>query len=366
MFQVLVINPGSTTTKIALYNDETEQHSHTFDHSTEDLHPFDSILDQYNFRCELVQDWLSNNNIDLQQIDAFVGRGGLVCPIPGGTYLVDEDLIHDLKTGIQGEHASNLGGLIAAYFARQTDKPAYIVDPVVVDELQDVARLSGHPALPRKSIFHALNQKAVARQVAADLGRAYHDLRLIVAHLGGGISIGAHCNGKVIDVNNALDGEGPYSPERSGTLPAGDLVRLCYSRSYSFKEITRFITGRGGLTAYLGTNDMETVEAQIAEPETRQKAELIYQGMAYQIAKAIGAMAAVLKGKVDVIVITGGISHNNKFVDTIKQYIDYIAPVVVIPGEKEMQALADGVLRILRDQESSKRYKESILDDNVV
>jgi butyrate kinase len=263
-------------------------------------------------------------------------------------------MLKDLKKAIQGEHASNLGAILAYELANPYDKPAFIVDPVVVDELEDIARLSGCPVLPRKSIFHALNHKAVARMAAAKLGRDYSSINLIIAHMGGGISVAAHRNGRVIDVNNALDGEGPYSPERSGTLPAGDLVRLCFSGKYNMKSILKMVKGQGGIVAYLYENDMRVVEEKINAGD--ENAKLIYQGMAYQVAKEIAAQGAVLKGKVDAIVLTGGVAYDTTFVQWIRERCEFMAPLLIFPGEQEMQALAWGAMRVLRNEEEAKSY----------
>jgi butyrate kinase len=290
----------------------------------------------------------------MSALNAVVGRGGLLKPIAGGTYRINPDMIHDLSRAKYGEHASNLGAVLAGRVAKKADCPAYIVDPVVVDEMADAARYSGHPLISRKSIFHALNQKAVARKAAQKLGKSYMQCRLIVAHMGGGISIGAHMNGRVIDVNNALDGEGPFSPERAGGVPAGDLIALCYSGRYPEKKMRRMLVGSGGLTAYLGTNDLREIERRIREAET--DAENVFNAMAYQIGKEIGAMAAALQGGVDGIVLTGGLAFSEAFVKAIEAHIDWIAPVQVFPGEAEMEALVEGAYRVLKGEEEEKSY----------
>lgn len=360
MHQIFVINPGSTSTKLALFQGEDNHFAQTVNHDTTALASFTSILDQFQFRLNAINDFIQHNQIDLETIDAFVGRGGLLKPIPSGTYIVDQHMLTDLKHSIGSEHASNLGALLAYELGKSHEKPAFIVDPVVVDELDDIARLSGHPAFQRKSIFHALNQKSAARMAAGELSKPYEALNLIVAHLGGGISIGAHKHGKVVDVNNALDGEGPYSPERSGTLPAGDLVKLCFSGSKTPKEVTRMIRGQGGMVAYLGTNDMRDILKRIKSNQDK-RAEQIYKGMAYQVAKTIGEMAVVLKGKVDAIILTGGIVYDNIIVKWITEFVEFIAPLFVYPGEGEMQALANGALRVLIGTENPKTYRENIL-----
>lgn len=286
-----------------------------------------------------------------------MGRGGLLKPVQSGVYAVNEQMIEDLKNCTYGEHASNLGGLIASDIARSLpDAKAYIANPVVVDEMSDLAKLSGHPLLPRRSIFHALNQKAVARDHAKQILKKYEDLNLIVVHLGGGITVGAHNKGRVKDVNQGLDGDGPYSPERSGTLPVGDLVKLCYSGKYSLPEIMKMIVGKGGLVAYLGTNSAQDVEQMAADGD--EYAKLIFDGMAYQVSKEIGAMAAVLSFDVDGILITGGIAHGKYFVNQIISYVHRLAPVHVYPGEDEMKALAMNGYRILRGETEALVYSQ--------
>jgi butyrate kinase len=354
--RILAINPGSTSTKIAVFEDLKEVFTKTLRHDVEELAPYNKIIDQYEFRKKIIIDCLKEENIPITSLDAVVGRGGLLKPIPGGVYKVNDALIDDLRREILGEHASNLGGILARCISGEAGNKvnAYIVDPVVVDEMDDIARPSGCPELPRVSIFHALNQKAVARRYAREIGKRYDDLNLIVVHLGGGITVGAHRRGRVVDVNNGLDGEGPYSPERAGTIPIGALVRLCYSRKYEFHEIKKMITGKGGLVAYLGTNNASEVEKMILEEDS--KAETIYKSMAYQIAKEIGAYSAVLKGKVDAILITGGLAHSEMIVDWIKERVSFIAEVKTYPGEDEMQALVESVYYALKGEQTIKEY----------
>lgn len=352
--RVLAINPGSTSTKIAVFDDEKPVFETTLRHPAEDINKFEKIYDQYEFRKSVILDTLSENEINLTKLSAVVGRGGLLKPIPGGTYVVTDRMIEDLKVGILGEHASNLGGILAHEIASGLNIPAFIVDPVVVDEMDDVARISGMPELDRKSIFHALNQKAVARRAGKDLEKPYELLNLVVAHMGGGVSVGIHKGGKVVDVNNALDGEGPFSPERAGGLPVGGLVKMCYSGDYSHGEIKKKLKGKGGLVAYLNTNDGREVSRMIDEGD--KKAELVYKAMAYQIAKEIGAGAAVLKGRVDAVVLTGGLAYDNRLVGWIREKVDYLGTVLVYPGEDEMIALAQGALRVLREEEQAKTY----------
>lgn len=355
VFRLLVINPGSTSTKIAIFDNEKPVMETTLRHTNEELAPYKTVADQFEFRKNVILDTLNANGINITKLNAVVGRGGLLRPMEGGTYNVNDVMLKDIKLAAMGQHASNLGALIAYEIAEQLNIPSFIVDPVVVDELADIARISGMPEIERISIFHALNQKAVARRAAKDLGKPYEELRLIMAHLGGGISVGAHINGRVVDVNNALDGEGPFSPERTGSLPVGGLVKLCYSGKYTIDELKKKIAGKGGLTAYLGTNDGREVEAMIQKGD--KKAELIYQAMAYQIAKEIGAIATVLEGKVDLICFTGGLAYDKTLIGWIKERVEFIGDIKVYPGEDEMIALAEGGLRVLRGEEQAKEYK---------
>ncbi|GFZ32773.1 putative butyrate kinase [Clostridium zeae] len=354
-YKILIINPGSTSTKIGVYEDEKELIVETLRHSSEEINAYATIYDQFQFRKDVILNVLKEKNFDVSTLDAVVGRGGMLKPIAGGTYAVNEVMLEDLKNGAQGQHASNLGGIIANEIASEIGKPAFIVDPVVVDELQDVARPSGVPELPRKSIFHALNQKAVAKRYAKENGKAYEDVNLVVVHMGGGVSVGAHKNGKIIDVNNALDGEGAFSPERSGSVPSGDLVKMCFSGKYSQDEIYKKIVGKGGFVAYLNTNDARDVEKLAAEGNA--EAKLVYDAFMYQVSKAIGEYAVVLKGKVDAIILTGGIAYGKVVTNTITSNVDWIAPVVVYPGEDELLALAQGTIRVLSGEEVAKEYK---------
>ncbi|MHB8055915.1 MAG: butyrate kinase [Candidatus Aminicenantales bacterium] len=352
--RLLIINPGSTSTKIAVYEDEHEVFSENIAHSTEDLAGYHKMVDQKDFRKEIVLKALAAREIDPRSFAAVVGRGGLLKPIRGGTYTVNARLIEDLIAGVQGEHASNLGGLIADEIARPFGLPAYIVDPVVVDELEDWARLTGFPEIRRRSIFHALNHKYTARLAAEALGRPYAELNLIVGHLGGGISVGAHDHGRVIDVNNALNGEGPIAPERAGTLPANDFAALCLSGQFTKDEIKKKIAGKGGMVAHLNTNDLRVVEKKIKEGDAR--AALVFEAMIITVAKQIGSAAAVLKGKVDAIVLTGGLMFSTDFVEGIKARVSFLGRIFIYPGENEMVALAAAGLRILKGEESAKTY----------
>jgi len=355
--QILAINPGSTSTKIAVYSNTKVEFLKNIRHPLEDLSKYKRVSDQYEYRKEIILKELADAHIELNKIEAVVGRGGLLKPIKSGIYIINERMKEDLKTDLLGEHASNLGGLIADDIAKSLpNAKAYIADPVVVDELEDVARIAGHPQFKRLSIFHALNQKAISRAYARLLNKKYDELNLIVAHMGGGISVGAHRKGRVIDVNNALDGEGPFSPERSGTLPAGQLVKVCFNEEMSKEEVMKMINGEGGLMAFFGTNSAYQIELLALEGDT--KARLIQDAMSYQVAKEIGSMAAVLHGDVDAIILTGGIANNTMVVEYIKKMVSFIAPVIIYPGEDEMHALAMNGLLVLKGDIVAKEYSE--------
>lgn len=354
IFRILVINPGSTSTKIGVFDNETCIFEKTIRHDVEKVAKFNRVIDQYDFRKAVILDQLDYEGINISKLSAVCGRGGLLRPIEGGTYEVNAAMLEDLRQGFNGEHASNLGGIIANEIAKGLHIPSYIVDPVVVDEFDDIARFSGVPEIPRKSIFHALNQKAVARRAAKDLGKAYDKVNLIITHMGGGITVGAHKNGKVIDVNNGLHGDGPFSPERAGTVPAGDLVALCYSGQYYRDEMMKKLVGQGGLVAYLQTSDAVEVENRIENGD--KVATETYEAMAYQIAKEIGSMSTVLEGQVDAIIMTGGLAYGKTFVEMISKRIDWIADTIVYPGENELQALTEGTLRVLRQEETPRIY----------
>ena len=352
---ILAINPGSTSTKFSLYEEEKMIFERSLSHSPEELSGYEKIADQFQFRKDLIVIELNGWKIDPANIAAVVGRGGLVKPIESGIYKVNKKMKEDLRTGISGQHACNLGGLIADDIASALPNAvAFIVDPVVVDELQSVARISGHPEIERKSIFHALNQKAVARVYAASVGRRYEDLHLIIAHMGGGVSVGAHKNGRVVEVNNALDGDGPFSPERSGGLPSGQLVDLCFSGRFSHDELKSMITGKGGMIAYLGTNNFKEICKMAAEGD--QKALLVRNASSYMVGKEIGAMAAVLNGEVDAIILTGGMAFQEDNINYIRSMVDFIAEVVIYPGEDEMKALAFNGLLALDGKIEIKTY----------
>ena len=356
MKRILAINPGSTSTKIAVYENTKVLFIKTLRHSAEELEGFEKITDQFQFRKDIILKELNDAEINVNSLSVIVGRGGLVKPIPSGVYEVNETMKEDLRNSPMGEHASNLGGLIADDIAKSLDGvKAYIVDPVVVDEMEDVARFTGNPKFQRLSIFHALNQKAIARTHAASLDRKYEDMNLIVVHLGGGVSVGAHYKGRVVDVNNALDGDGPFSPERTGALPAGQLAKLCFSGEYTHRQVKEMIKGKGGLVAYLGTNEAYKVEMDAKDGD--QKSIEIQDAMCYQVGKEIGCMAAVLKGEVDAIILTGGIAHNKYLVKYVSNMVGFIAPIAVYPGEDEMKALAMNGLRVVRGEVESKEYQ---------
>lgn len=353
--RVLAINPGSTSTKIAVYQNSKAIFLKTLRHSTDELDRFAKITDQYEYRKTMIYQELEQAEIRLNLIRAVVGRGGLVKPIPSGVYRVNEAMKRDLQDSPLGEHASNLGGLIADDIAKSLpNAEAFIADPVVVDEFHNLARYSGHPDFERVSIFHALNQKSVARSHSKSIMRKYEDLNLIVVHLGGGISVGAHRKGKVIDVNQALDGDGPFSPERSGTLPIGAVINAAFSGKYTLAEMKKMVKGNGGIAAYLKTNSAYDAEMRAADGD--EKAQEVFEAMAYQVAKEVGAMSTVLRGEVDGILITGGIANSRWFVNLIIERVFKIAPVHVYPGEDEMRALANNGLLVLKGEVSPKEY----------
>ncbi|EHK2401271.1 butyrate kinase [Clostridium perfringens] len=354
-YKLLIINPGSTSTKIGVYEGEKEILEETLRHSAEEILKYDTIFDQLDFRKEVILKVLKEKGIDINELDAVVGRGGMLKPIEGGTYEVNEAMVEDLKIGVQGPHASNLGGILSNEIAKEIGKRAFIVDPVVVDEMEGVARLSGVPELPRKSKFHALNQKAVAKRYAKEHNTSYEDVNLIVVHMGGGVSVGAHRKGRVIDVNNALDGDGPFSPERAGGVPSGELLEMCFSGKYSKEEVYKKLVGKGGFVAYANTNDARDLIKLSQEGD--EKGSLIFNAFIYQIAKEIGSMAVVLDGEVDAIVLTGGIAYSDYVTNAINKKVKWIAPMVVYGGEDELLALAQGAIRVLDGVEEAKIYK---------
>lgn len=353
--KLLTINPGSTSTKIAVYDGSRQLFVSTIRHSVDDLSRFKKVTDQFQFRKNLVVKTLKENGFDLE-FDAVVGRGGLLKPIPGGVYEINEVMLSEMERPLR-QHACNLGCLIASDIASAIPGcRALIADPGVVDELDDVARITGSPIMPRITTWHALNQRAIGRRYAAERkdGRRYEDLNLIICHLGGGISIGAHRRGRCVDVNNALDGDGPFSPERAGTLPAGSLIDLCYSGRYTIDELKKRISGKAGLAAHLGTNDVQAVVKSIEDGD--KKAELVLNGMIYQIAKSVGGAVVALGGEVDAILLTGGIAHSDYVTSRVRERVDFIAPVYVYPGEDEMLALAMNGLGALNGEIPIKEY----------
>ncbi|MGB9592937.1 MAG: butyrate kinase [Anaerolineae bacterium] len=353
MYRVLSINPGSTSTKVALYEDESPVFVEVIRHSADEIAQYKRIVDQYEFRRDVILRVLEEKGVDLKSLHAVVGRGGALPPVASGVYRINEWMLEDLRQP-KREHVSNLGAFIAREIAERAGVPAFIVDPVSVDEFEPIARISGLPEIERKSLSHALNLKAAARKAAKVLGKPYEELNLVVVHMGGGISVSPHRKGRMIDVNQALDGTGPFSPERAGGLPIGDLLRLAYSGKYTFDELWRRCVGGGGLVAHLGTNDAREVERRIAEGD--EHARLVYEAMAYQTAKEIGAMATVLKGEVDAIVLTGGLAHSEMLTGWIRERVEWIAPVLIFPGEDEMEAMTMGALRVLRGEEQAKEY----------
>ncbi len=354
IYRLLIINPGSTSTKVAVFDNEGELFENILRHSAEEIEGFGGIYEQFEFRKGVILETLRDKGMDLGDFDAIVARGGNMKPVAGGTYRINEAMLRDLRNGVMGEHASNLAASLAYNMAEGLGIPSYVVDPVIVDELDGLARFSGLPEIERRAKDHPLNQRAAARRAAKELCSEYDGLNFLVAHMGGGISIGVHKRGKIVDVNNVLDGDGPFSPERAGTLPVGSLIALCYSGDFTQEEMQRKITGGGGLVAYLGTNDGREVRKRIEKGD--KYAEQVYRAMAYQISKEIAAGAAVLKGDVDAIVLTGGLAYDSLLLSWIKERISFIAKVMTYPGEFEMNALAEGVLRVFRGEEREKNY----------
>ena len=356
MHKLLIINPGSTSTKIAVFQDKECVFKTNIKHSAEEIAPFEHIAEQYHFRKEVILNTLKEAGMELNDLSMVVGRGGLLKPLTSGIYEVNEAMKRDLVNSPVGEHACNLGGLIADDIAKSVGVKAYIADPVIVDEMEDVARFSGHPAFPRMSVFHALNQKMIARQHAAAVGKKYEELNLIGIHLGGGISVAAHKKGRVVDVNNALNGDGPFTPERSGALPSGPLMNACFSGKYTKKEIDLMLKGQGGFVAYLGTNDAMEVENRVKAGD--KEWELVYRAMAYQVAKEVGGLAAsAFSMDVDAIFVTGGMAYDKNFCKILDSHLGKIAPVCVYPGEDEMMALTLNGLMVLNGETVAKIYE---------
>jgi len=354
-FKILVINLGSTSTKVAIFENDIEVFTKSIQHSIDELYNFSTIWDQYEFRKSKILEELEKHKKSLKDIDCISSRGGTIKPIIGGTYLINQKMIDDARSGKYGTHVCSLGMLIAMDLGSQYNIKAITVDPPCIDEMCAYARYTGIPGISRKSSFHALNQKATARRCAAKLGKKYSEVNLVVSHLGGGISIAAHKKGKIVDVNNALDGEGPMSPERAGTIPAGDLVKMCFSGKYTEKEIMKKLNGEGGLFAYLGTRSGLEIEDRINNGDLTAKE--VFEAMAYQISKNIASCVAILEGNIDSIVLTGSLSYSERLVSLIKQRVGYIARIMLFPGENEMKTLAESALRFLSGNEMVKEYK---------
>lgn len=353
-FDVLTINPGSTSTKLAVYQGDKVLFEETVRHTMQEFADFNNVQEQFDFRWQVLRRVIDAFGYDVNNLDAVVGRGGLLRPVAGGTYMVTEKMLADLKTNKYGEHASNLGAMLAKKLADTLDIPSFIVDPVVVDEMLPIARFSGNELIARKSIFHALNHKAAGRKIAKKLGSDYEKLNFVIAHLGGGISVAAHRQGKAVDVNNALDGDGPFSPERSGSLPMNDFLEACFSGKWNKRELHDLIIGRGGMISYLGTNSMLEVEAKVKAGD--EKAIQAFDAMAYQVSKEIGACSTVLHGKIDAIILTGGLARSDLFTSEIIEQTNWIASVIIEPGEDELEALNSGVQRVLAGLEKEKLY----------
>lgn len=356
-FQVLAINPGSTSTKVGWFDDGVETWHSTVSHDPAEIAAYPTMADQFGFRMAAIEKACEEHGSHFRNLDAVVGRGGLLDPIPGGTYAVDEVMKAHLRRGKPWEHASNLGGILADAIAAPLGVPALIVDPVAVDEMDDVARLTGLPELPKRSLLHALNVKATVRRAARDLGGDWKEMDFVVAHLGGGITVCAHRHGRIVDTNNGNE-FGPFSPERAGGLPAGDLARLCFSRRYTLQDLRKRLVGAGGLVAYTGESDVRKVKALVEKGDA--SAALAYRAMAFQVSKEIGAFSSVLSGKMDAILLTGGVAFDSDFVAMVAEAVQWIAPVLVYPGEDELTALAEGAMRVLNKEETPMRYGDFV------
>ena len=354
IYRILSINPGSTSTKIGVFDGCKDIFQCTVRHPAEELEKFERILDQKEMRLELIISKLEQNGLSLETIDAFVGRGGILSPMKSGVYTINDLMIHDLWNGKASAHASALGGIFASELGKKYGKPSFIVDPVVVDERNEVAKISGIPDAPRTCVFHALNQKSVARHYASSVGKRYEECCLVVAHLGGGISVGAHEYGRVVDVNDAIDGEGPFSPERCGGIQADKLINMCFSGNYSQDQMLAYTSKAGGLLAHLGTTDCVKAEQLAASGD--ETAKIVLDAMAYNIGKEIGSMAAVLEGRAEAIILTGGLAYSKALTERISAMVGFIAPVKLYPGEDELRALAEGALRVLSCEETPKEY----------
>jgi butyrate kinase len=355
-YRVLAINPGSTSTKIAVYDDMTPVFTVTLRHEPSELEPFGGIIEQYDFRKGLVLKAMKENNVEPETLEAVVGRGGLVRPVPGGTFKINDQMLKDLKDPTMWGriHASNLGAFIAKAIADEYHIPGYIVDPVVVDEFEDIARISGIKEIERKSLLHALNIRYIARLLAHELNKDFSKINMIGVHMGGGISVAAIKHGRVVDVNNALLGMGPFSPQRAGALPIGDLLEMAYSGKYTYKQMCTMLTKEGGYMSYLGTDSGLEVQDRIAKGDSY--AAFIQDALCYQVSKEIGACAAVLQGKVDAIFMSGGLVYNEKLVKEIEDRVGFIAKLYIYPGEKEMEALSQGAVRVLKGLEKAQDY----------
>jgi butyrate kinase len=357
-YSVLAVNPGSTSTKIAFFHGEEPIWNETIRHSAEELAPFKSAADQFDFRLKTIRDALAARGC--ARADAVVGRGGIIDPLPGGTFLVDAPLVERLRLGRPWDHASNLGGVLAEALASEWNVPAFIVDPVSVDEMTPEAKITGLPSLPKSSFSHALNTKATARRAARDLNIPWDELRVVVVHLGGGVSVSAHSQGRIADTNNVND-FGPFAPERAGGVPVGALISACFSGRFSERDLRRMAVGGGGFKAHLGTSDMREVLERIGKGDVQ--AALVYRAMAWHIAKEIGAQAVALGGKADAILFTGGIAHDSEFVRLVQERVQWIAPCLVYPGEDEMLALTQGALRVLAGEETPKKYRDYVREN---
>lgn len=353
-YRILALNLGSTSTKLALFEDDRKVMAQNIAHPIKELSAFTNVWEQQTYRKNALVNFLFENNVSLDDCDIIVARGGITRPIEGGIYNISPEMLADMKSGRYGTHPTNVGCHIAFELGQKHRKPVICLDPPVTDEMDPVAKYTGIPEISRQSSFHALNQKATARKLAAALNKTYSNINIIICHLGGGISVGAHRRARVVDVNNALNGDGPFSPERAGSVPAASLTELCFSGNYEKGVILKKLTGRGGLTAHLGTADCIEVIERIHSGDP-QAAEVL-NAMCYQIAKEVGAMAAALCGKVDGIGLTGSLAHSEYIVSKLKQHISFIAPVYLYPGENEMEAMGAGALRYLRKEEEAKHY----------
>ena len=355
-FRILAINPGSTSTKIAIFDNDKEVFKKTLNHKPEELNPFEELIDQFEFRKNIVEEALEENDVQLNSIDAIVSRGGLLRPVPSGVFMINQKMLADLKDpSIWGRaHASNIGAFIAKSIADELHIPCFVADPVTVDEMENIARISGVPGIVRQSLFHALNIRAIARKTAKKLYKTLNECNLVAAHMGGGVSVAAIKQGKVVDVNNALLGMGPFSPQRAGALPLSGVIDMCFSGKYTKADVEKILTKTSGLIGYLGTDNDIEIEKEVEEGN--EKYRQILEAMAYQISKEIGAYATVLKGKVDAIFLTGGLAYDKFLTGWIRKRIAFIAPVYMFPGEGEMEALAEAGLRVLKGYENPKEY----------